>query len=80
MKALQIVMTAPSNALTVIEMTDIVAVYSYHYYSPDGKTHSRAGTLRVYDRYTNDGLASMNCNSLKDAKEKLLTFKNKYTA
>lgn len=51
-------------------MTGVAVIYFYDYYGVKDKSHSRAGTLRVFDRYdTGEKIFGIHAGCMQDAVE-----------
>ena len=65
----------PAHALKVIEMTGVAVIFFYDYYGVKDKSHSRSGTLVVFDRYdTCEKIFGVHTGSLQAAIEEYNRF------
>ena len=65
----------PAHALRVVEMTGVAVIFFYDYYGVKDKSHSRAGSLQVFDRYdTGEKIFGIHAGSLKAAMEEYNRF------
>ena len=65
----------PAHALRVVEMTGVAVVFFYDYYGVKDKSHSRSGTLVVFDRYdTGEKIFGIHAGSLQAAMKEYSRF------
>lgn len=65
----------PAHSFRVVEMTGVAVIYFYDYYGVKDKSHSRAGTLVVFDRYdTGEKIFGRHAGSLTVAIEEYNKF------
>lgn len=69
-QAYQKMVDRPAHSFRVIEMTGVAVIYFYDYYGVKDKSHSRAGSLQVFDRYgTGEKIFGIHAGCMQDAVE-----------